>query len=368
MGKVMAFLSRTLYGNTLRTWAIVLASALIGFLVLRVLIKVLAAKVRKLARRTATAADDALADALEGVKSFFLLCLALYLGSNFLTLPARTRAVVVKVMILVLLWQGAVWASRIFDFWRGRSEAKAGEAGQKGRLPGLAALSILFRVGLWSLILLVSLENLGVNVTALVAGLGVGGVAVALALQNVLGDLFAHVSILLDKPFLIGDFIVVDAQMGTIEHVGLKTTRIRSLGGEQIVFSNTDLLKSRIHNYGRMAERRIVFSVGVTYGTPADKLRAIPGLIRQAVEAQSGVRFDRSNFKDFGDSSLNFETVYYVLDPDYNRFMNTQEAINLGIYSRFEKAGIGFAFPTRTVVIEGWPGKTGPASSPGEQG
>jgi small-conductance mechanosensitive channel len=348
----MDFLSRTFYGNTFETWGIVLVASLAGFIVLRVVKGLVLRRLRKLARRTSTPLDDMLVVLLAGLKPLFLLVLALYVGSHFLSLPGRTEAIVARVMILALLWQGAVWAGRLFDFWRRRSEDKAG-AEDSGRRTSLAALSILFRIALWSVVLLLSLENLGVNVTALVASLGIGGVAVALALQNVLGDLFAHVAILLDKPFVPGDFIIVGEELGTVEHIGLKTTRVRSLGGEQISFSNSDLVKSRIRNYKRMAERRIVFSVGVTYGTPAATLARIPELIRGAVEAQKPVRFDRSNFKEFGDSSLNFETVYYVLDPDYNVYMNVQEAINLEVFRRFEKEGIEFAFPTRTVYLEG---------------
>jgi small-conductance mechanosensitive channel len=198
------------------------------------------------------------------------------------------------------------------------------------------------------------LDNIpGVEITALVASLGIGGIAVALAVQNILSDLFASLSIVLDKPFVIGDFIIVDNCLGTVEHIGLKTTRLRSLSGEQLVFSNNDLLKSRVRNYKRMAERRVVFSVGVTYQTPLEKLERIPTLIRDTIEAQPAVRFDRAHFQGYGDFALNFEVVYYVLDPDYNRYMDIQQGINLGIYSSFAEEGIEFAYPTRTLYIAG---------------
>jgi len=190
-----------------------------------------------------------------------------------------------------------------------------------------------------------------VDVTALVAGLGVGGIAVALAVQNILGDLFASFSIVLDRPFVMGDFIIVGDYMGTVEHVGLKTTRIRSLSGEQLVFSNTDLLGSRIRNYKRMAERRVVFSLGVLYQTSPEQLEKIPQMIREIVEAQTPVRFDRAHFKEYGASSLNFEVVYYILDPDYNRYMDIQQAVNLEIYRRFDEEGIEFAYPTQTLYL-----------------
>jgi small-conductance mechanosensitive channel len=204
---------------------------------------------------------------------------------------------------------------------------------------------------LWLAILLLALDNLGFNVTALIAGLGVGGVAVALAVQNILGDLFASLSILIDKPFVVGDFIVIDDYMGSVEHVGLKTTRVRSLSGEQLVFSNSDLLKSRLRNYGRMFERRVVFTLGVTYQTPREQLKQIPAILKAAVEAQERTRFDRSHFAKYGDFSLNFETVYYVLGPDYTLYMNIQQAINLYVHEQFEQAGIDFAYPTQTLLV-----------------
>jgi small-conductance mechanosensitive channel len=179
----------------------------------------------------------------------------------------------------------------------------------------------------------------------------VGGIAIALAGQNVLGDLFASLSILLDRPFVVGEFIVIDSLAGTVEHVGLKTTRIRSLSGEQIVMSNGDLLKSRIHNYKKLTERRIVFGFGVTYDTGYEKLAKIPAMVREVVTGVGKTRFDRAHFKEYGDSSLNFEVVYVVLDPDYNIYMDIQQKINLEIYRRFEEQGIEFAFPTRTLYL-----------------
>jgi len=214
-------------------------------------------------------------------------------------------------------------------------------------------LSFLGRVVLWSLVALLVLDNLGLNVTALVASLGIGGVAVALAVQNILGDLFASLSIAVDQPFVIGDSIVVDGLAGKVEHVGLKTTRIRALSGEQIVFSNNDLLKSRIHNYKRMEERRALFTLGVTYDTPHAKLARIAGWIRSAIESQEGVRFERAHFKTFGPSSLDFEAVYFVLSPDYSKFMDIQQAINLELVRVFAEQGIEFAFPTQTVYLAG---------------
>jgi small-conductance mechanosensitive channel len=185
----------------------------------------------------------------------------------------------------------------------------------------------------------------------MIAGLGVGGIAVALAAQNILGDLFASLSIILDKPFVVGDFLIIGDFLGSVEKVGVKTTRLRSLSGEQLIFSNNDLLGSRIRNYGRMFERRVIFSIGVTYQTPADKLRAIPDMLREAVESQQPVRFDRAHFQKYGDFALIFEIVYYVLSADYKQYMDIQQAINLQINEDFEEHGIEFAYPTQTLYV-----------------
>jgi len=190
-------------------------------------------------------------------------------------------------------------------------------------------------------------------VTGLVAGLGIGGIAVALAAQNILGDLFSAFSIFIDKPFVLGDYLKVGDQMGTVENIGMKTTRLRSLTGEQLVFGNSDLVSSRIQNFGRLNERRANFTVGVIYDTPKKKIEEIPTVIREIVEAQDQVRFERSHFKEFGDSALIFETIYFVLVPAFQVKMDVQQAINLELMQRFEAEGIEFAFPTQTIYLEG---------------
>lgn len=195
------------------------------------------------------------------------------------------------------------------------------------------------------------LDNFGVKVGTLLAGLGVAGVAVGFAAQAILGDLFSYFAILFDRPFVIGDFIIVGDLMGTVEHIGLKTSRIRSLSGEQIIMSNSDLTGSRVKNYRRMSRRRVVFSLGVLYSTSANKLEAIPGFIQAIVEQTPGTTFDRAHFASFGPSSLDFEVVYYVESPDYNEYMNLQQQINLNVVRRFEQEDIGFAFPTRTIHV-----------------
>lgn len=195
------------------------------------------------------------------------------------------------------------------------------------------------------------IDNLGYDITTLVAGLGIGGIAVALAAQTILGDLFSYLVIFFDKPFEIGDFIIIDDKMGTIEYIGIKTTRIRTLSGEQLICSNTDLTNSRVHNYKRMEKRRVVFSFGVIYQTAASQIKRIPGIVREIIESDAGNTFDRAHFSSYGDFSLNFEVVYYVMTPDYNIYMDRQQAINIAIFERFEQEKIEFAYPTQTVLL-----------------
>lgn len=346
----MPLLKTVFYQNTVQTWIIALGVTVVVFTALHLLKTFFHRRLAALARKTPTEIDDLAADLIRRVKLYFLLAVALYAGSQFLNLPVTLKAFLEKVVIIALLFQGVIWGSAVFDFWIARTRKQKGED-DKASLTTFSALGFIGRIVLWSVALLLILDNLGINVTTLIAGLGVGGIAVALAMQNILVDLFASMSIVLDKPFVIDDFVVVDDLRGTITHIGLKTTRVRSLSGEEIVFGNSDLLKSRVRNYKRMAERRITFNIGVTYQTPAAKLEAIPGVIREIVEAQERARFDRSHFKEYGDFALVFETVYYVTDPDYVLYMDIQQAINMALFRKFEAEGIEFAYPTQTVFV-----------------
>lgn len=333
-------------GNPAWLWLVSLAVACV------VLVLGLVLRARLVAALRARAELDFVALGLRLAERSWLavLLLAVQAGASLLELPPRGARAVEAVTTTAVFLQLGIWGN-VAVGWAVEREVRRRVADDAAAATTLAGLSYLARFALWTVLVLLLLDNLGVRVTALVAGLGIGGVAVALALQNVLGDLFASLAITLDKPFQIGDFIIVDQYLGTVEHIGLKTTRIRSLWGEQIVFSNNDLLQSRIRNFKRMAERRVVFTVGVVYQTPYDKLVRIPQLLREVVERQPNVRFDRAHFKEYGDSALVFEVVYYVLDPDYAVYMDTQQAINLEIFRRFEEEGIEFAYPTRTVYV-----------------
>lgn len=294
------------------------------------------------------------------------LTVALVVAILLLSPDARVIAVCKVVVILVLAIQLIRLVSVVVDWLLVRvAQARGHDGSAESALAMLTGLRWLGLFTAYSIILLLALQNMGVDVTSLVAGLGIGGIAVALALQNVLGDLFASLTITLDKPFVIGDFIVVGTDMGTIEHVGLKTTRVRSLSGEQLVFGNADLLSSRIRNYKRMTERRVVFGFGVVYGTSPDTIEEISVLVRGAIEKLSKARFDRCHLHRFGDSSLDFEVVYYINSPDYNEHMDVQQAVHLSIMRAFHDRGIEFAFPTQVLYMARTEGRSGAVSANG---
>lgn len=311
---------------------------------------IVARVVTRIARRTALQLDDALIAAVRATKLWLLTPLALYAGASALEIPPRLDRLLEHLAMVGLIAQFAVWTNRWVLRWLAL-RADAARETDPAATTTVNLLGFVARVVVWALALLIALDQLGFNVTALVAGLGIGGIAVALAVQNILGDLFASMAIVLDKPFQVGDFIIVGDKPGTVEKVGLKTTRVKSLWGEQLVFANAQLLNSQIRNYKKMRERRIAFGIGVTYETPAEKLRALPGWLKAAVEAQADVRFDRAHFKEYADFSLNFEIVYYVLSPDYNLYMDRQQAINLAIFDKLAQEGVHFAYPTRTLYL-----------------
>jgi len=349
---INGLLHQEILGSAAYDWLIGLSVALFIFLLLQVVLRAVIRRLAKLAELTDTLWDDALAQALSKTHWLFVLFLSLLIGSLWLTFPDKLRDAIFSTLHIALIVQGGLWLNSVGMYWL-REEGQRRRESNPATVPTVTAMGFIGRLVLWSVVAILLLDNFGVDVTALVAGLGVGGIAVALAVQNILGDLFASMSIVLDKPFTVGDFLIIDGHMGAVEYVGLKTTRLRSLSGEQLVFSNTDLLGSRIRNYGRMFERRVVFKLGVTYQTPRDKLKRIPGIAREAILEQEQVRFDRAHFQAYGAFSLDFEIVYYVLSPDYNRYMDIQQAINLRIHERFEQEQIDFAYPTQTLFVHG---------------
>ena len=346
----MDILERTFWGNTLATWCIALVVAVLVFLALHVLKRVLAGQVLRWVKSTRTDLDDLVVDLFRRTWFLFLAVVAIYAGSFVLARP-QIEVGLRLVLVMLFLAQVAIWGTGVIDYLVTRQVRKRGKE-EAASATAVHVLSLAGKAVLWTVVVLLALDNIpGVEVDTLVASLGIGGVAVALAVQNVLGDLFAALSIVLDEPFVVGDFVTVGEYMGTVEHIGLKSTRVRSLTGEQLVFSNSDLLSSRIRNYGRMAERRVSFKLGVACETPHEKLVQIPAIVQEIIDAQPQARFGRTHFKAYGDFSFDYEIVYYMSTSDYDVFMDTQQAINLEILRRFAEEGIQLPYPTQTILV-----------------
>jgi len=216
----------------------------------------------------------------------------------------------------------------------------------------LGIIGFIARVTIWAFVLLLTLDNLGIEIKPLLAGLGIGGIAVALAVQNVLGDLFASLAITLDRPFVVGDALAVDDFSGTVEYIGVKSTRLRSISGEQIIMPNSNLMNSRMRNHSRLHERRVVLTISVSHDTPAAKLEGIPRLIRSLIEEHRDTRFDRAHFAKIAAGSYDFEAVYFVTTADYNRHMDIQQTIILKLLQAFEREGISIADPRQRLSLE----------------
>jgi small-conductance mechanosensitive channel len=351
ISKYLDWLNFNFLGNPISDWLIAIGLAATIVLTLSLIKPLLIRRLGALARRTETKLDDSVVKALQVTRVGLLTIIAIHFGIKYLVLPLKVVKFIGAVATVATFLQLGLWVGALLDFWIATSRSRALEV-DASAATSIGALSFIGRLVLWTLLILLTLDNLGVNVTALVAGLGVSGIAVALAVQSILGDLFASLSIIVDKPFVVGDLIVIDTYAGYVEHVGLKTTRLRSLGGEQIIMSNSDLLKARVRNYKRMQERRIQLKFGVLYDTTADKLELIPSIVKEIISTVPKTRFERAHFSGFGDSSLDFDIVYWVLDPDYTCYMDIQQTINLALVRRFTEAKIGFAFPTRTLQLD----------------
>ena len=347
----MELLQTQIASNSIEQWLLALTIAACVMVVIGLLRCFMIRLFAKRALSSDASAWDVAVAMVKRTKWLCIVVVSLFIGSLVIEMPEKPQAFVNRVVVITLLIQVGLWAAIamhvVIEEYR-QVQIKKDPAS----VTTLSVMNFIARIVIWATVLLLVLDNLGVNITALVAGLGVGGIAIALAVQTILGDLFASLAIVLDKPFVVGDFLIIGDLLGAVEYVGLKTTRLRSLSGEQLVFSNADLLGSRIRNYGRMYERRVSFNLGVTYQTDREKLKIIPQIIREAVEQQEDTRFDRSHFKEYGNFSLNFETVYYVKGPDYNKYMDIQQAINLHIHERFEEEGIEFAYPTQTLFLQ----------------
>ncbi len=340
--------------NPAAMWGIALLSAVLFSSILKLIINFASSRFRKIAQQNTYKWDDIGLDLVDGLKMRIIFIWAFYILSKSLPAPVFVHRLLLIATVLGSVYQTIIWGFYVIRNWRTdflekRVEANPSSAAAIGLM--YTSIQTVFII----VVVLIALSNLGIDITALITGLGVGGIAVALAAQNVLGDLLASLSIVLDKPFVVGDFIVTGTEVGTVEHIGIKTTRIRSLSGEQLIVSNKDLLESRLRNYKRMQQRRVVQKFGVVYSTSAETLEQIPIWVKEIVQKYDKLTFDRCHFCGYGDSSLDFELVFIVLDPEYNIFMDLQQNVLLDIFRTFQKNKVDFAFPSRTLYVESLP-------------
>jgi small-conductance mechanosensitive channel len=305
-------------------------------------------KLKKLAEHTETLIDDFIVSLLASMKIPFYIIISLYLATKFLVLHPVVGKIIDAIFVIGVVYQLITVTIIFLDYSLAK---KVNEANGSSIMHMKDMIQLVIKISLWTVGVLFILSNLGVNITSLVAGLGIGGIAVALAVQNILGDLFSYFAIYLDKPFVKGDLILIGTEIGIVERVGVKTTRIRALQGEEIVISNSELTSSRIQNFKKMQERRIVFTIGVVYETPLEKLQKLPMLVQDVIVATERTRFDRANLMALGDSAYLFEIAYYVQSVDYDDYMDVHQAVLFGIIAMCAQENIEFAFPTQTVHL-----------------
>lgn len=341
------------WGNPVSSWLVFFGVLLAVYLIVWVLKASVARKLEVISKRTVSRLDDLLLDLIKSLSKPLLFLGSLYVATRVLTLPHSVNRAIEIIAVCALALQLLITSRRVADFILDAMLRRATHA--DGRTDETIASSMgVFRVIVYTvvsaIILLLALDNLGVQVTPLITGLGIGGIAVALAAQNVLGDLFGSVSILLDKPFVVGDSITIGDKGGTVERIGIKTTRLRTPQGEELVCANSDLLTSRIHNFKRMSERRVALTIGVVYTTAAPLLRQIPELIAGIIAQQEQLRFDRCHLVKLNAYSLDFELVYFVKTSDYMAHVDSQQRVLLGVIELFAQMHIDFALPTQVTL------------------
>lgn len=346
---MQAFLDIEFWNNTVLDYLIFLGSLAVTLIIILIFKRIVIRWLKKWSQKTPTSLDDMLRKAFKRYLLPLLYIGALYLNTKWLKLSKGVSDIVGVIALAAVMIFGAVVISSIIIYLFNKYFEKKQTSVNKLAMQWLA---VIIKAIVWVSALLLFLDNLDIKITPVLAGLGIGGVAVAFAAQAILEDMFSFVTIFFDRPFEIDDFIIVDDMSGTVEHIGIKTTRVRSISGEQLIFSNKDLTNSRVRNYKRMQNRRAVFSVGVTYDTPLDKLKEIPGLIKEIIDAVEKTQFDRAHFNEFADSSLDFEIVYFVLSQEYAVYMDVQQEINFGIKEAFDARGIAFAYPTQTLYLQ----------------
>jgi small-conductance mechanosensitive channel len=353
------FLQQTFLDNTVADWLKATGVFLAVLAALWVAQRVFDRKFKRIAAQSKATFDDILVATLGATKSFFRVFLAIWAAVRYLDLPASVDKIALAVAFIAILLQVGIWLATSWERWI--ELLRRSKQAQDEPFSWLVGIEWGGRVAIWVVVLLIGLDHFGINVTGLVTGLGIGGVAIALAVQSILGDVLSAVSIWTDKPFVVGDSLKVGDQSGTVESIGFKTTRLRSPTGEQVVFQNSDILAARIHNYGRMEERRGDVLIQIASETPRETVERIPDAIQEIIEAQDQVRFERAHFTKIGEAGLVIEAVYYVTVPDYGTFMDVQQAINLALVDRLRVEKTEFGFGTRAEIRQ-LPGTVAPAA------
>ncbi len=346
---VAGLIPTTIFGVNTAGWLLPLLVFLGTYFLLWIFKRILLIRVKKISEKTATKIDDAFIAGLESVGWPFYVFASLYVAIQFTQLPAFFSGALQVATLVIIVFYAVKILQKIL-------EAVTQEYVEKRANEKMDSSIVLFAskfasYALWLLAALLVLENAGYDITALVAGLGVVGIAIALAVQNILSDIFSSLSIYFDKPFKVGDFLILGNEMGTVKKIGIKTTRIQALQGEEIIISNKELTESRIHNFGKMEKRRVVFSFGITYETPPSKIKMVNQIVKKSVEKINGATLDRVHFKSFGDFSLLFEVVYYLPTADYNAYMDSQQSINYSLIEDFRANKIEFAYPTQKIFV-----------------
>lgn len=339
-------------GDFLQDFLTVSGVFIITYLALTGVKSLLLKKLKKAAGKTPSKLDDTILHGVEEIQWPFYLFLSLYAAVQFTQAPVFIGKTILYAFVVVATYYAVNLTQNLIDYSKNKVIEKRVAEEKTADVSLINTLTKFIKTSLWLIAVLLIISNMGYDITALLAGLGIGGIAIALALQNILDDIFSSLSIYFDKPFVVGDFIIIGDDLGVVNKIGIKTTRIQHLQGQELVVSNKELTSTRIHNYGKMEKRRISFNFGVTYETPSEKLDEIPRIVKDVVESVELTTFDRAHFKKFGDYSLNYEVVYYIATSDYNKYMDIQQAINVGIMKRFQKEDIGFAYPTQTIELK----------------
>ena len=344
-----------LFNNPIRTYFYALIIFLVFYFSMILIERVIIVKLKKLAKKTKTRIDDIIINVIAKVGWPFYFSVALYFSSLIFVMPPMWSRAISEIMIVIVTVYAILAVQHIMDFYTNdyiKKEDKEEPKSKHISRSHVRALNILGKIVLWSTALLLILENLGYNISALIAGLGIGGIAIAFALQNILTDIFASFSIYFDKPFEEGDYITIGDESGTVKKIGIKTTRLETLQGDELVVSNKELTESKVHNYKKMKKRRVSFNIGVEYDTPVKKLEKIPKIIADIINKIDKAEISRVHFNSFGDSALIFVIVYYIQNSDYVLYMDIQQKINLEIMKVFEKEKISMAFPTQTIYLK----------------